>query len=280
MKPLGGPELGYNNLLDFSAALGLLMEFEDPAAVVIKHTNPCGVALGRSVGDAMEKAKACDPVSIYGGIVGVNRPLDMEVVKALAGIFVEILFAPSFETDALDELLRTKKRCRIFEVPCDRRALPPRLPEYRSVLGGLLVQATDLDDLDEAALKVVSRRAPTPGETRALRFAWRVGKHAKSNAIVLTGVDQVIGVGAGQMNRVDSARLAVMRARTMGLETRGSVCASDAFFPFRDGLDVVAEAGATAVMHPGGSLRDDEVIAAADGHGMAMVLTGMRHFRH
>ena len=280
MKPLGGPELGYNNLLDFSAALGLLMEFEEPAAVVIKHTNPCGVALGRAVGDAMEKAKACDPVSIYGGIVGVNRTLDMEVVKALAGIFVEILFAPSFAQDALDELLRTKKRCRIFEVPCDRRTLPARLPEYRSVLGGMLVQSTDLDDLDEGALKVVSKRAPTADEMRALRFAWRVGKHAKSNAIVLTSMDQVIGVGAGQMNRVDSARLAVMRARAMGLETRGSVCASDAFFPFRDGLDVVAEAGATAVMHPGGSLRDEEVIAAADAHGMAMVLTGMRHFRH
>jgi phosphoribosylaminoimidazolecarboxamide formyltransferase/IMP cyclohydrolase len=280
MKPLGGPELGYNNLLDFSAALGLLMELEEPAAVVIKHTNPCGAALGRSVGDAMEKAKACDPVSIYGGIVGVNRTLDMAVVKALAGIFVEILFAPSFAPDALDELLRTKKRCRIFEVPCDRRTLPARLPEYRSVLGGMLVQSTDLDDLDEGALKVVSKRAPTAEEMRALRFAWRVGKHAKSNAIVLTSADQVIGVGAGQMNRVDSARLAVMRARAMGLETRGSVCASDAFFPFRDGLDVVAEAGATAVMHPGGSLRDEEVIAAADAHGMAMVLTGMRHFRH
>jgi phosphoribosylaminoimidazolecarboxamide formyltransferase / IMP cyclohydrolase len=280
MTFLGGPELGYNNLLDFSAALGLLMEFDDPAAVVIKHTNPCGVALARSVGDAMSKARACDPVSIYGGIVGVNRTLDMEVVKALAGIFVEILFAPAFEREALDELLRTKKRCRIFEVPCDRRALPARLPEYRSVLGGLLVQSTDLDDLDEGGLNVVSRRAPSADEMRALRFAWRVAKHAKSNAIVLTTVDQVIGVGAGQMNRVDSARLAVMRARAMGLDTRGSVCASDAFFPFRDGLDVVAEAGATAVIHPGGSLRDDEVVAAADEHGMAMVSTGMRHFRH
>ena len=151
---------------------------------------------------------------------------------------------------------------------------------FRSVLGGLLVQSTDLDDLDEGGLNVVSRRAPSADEMRALRFAWRVAKHAKSNAIVLTTVDQVIGVGAGQMNRVDSARLAVMRARAMSLDTRGSVCASDAFFPFRDGLDVVAEAGATAVIHPGGSLRDDEVVAAADEHGMAMVSTGMRHFRH
>jgi phosphoribosylaminoimidazolecarboxamide formyltransferase/IMP cyclohydrolase len=280
MKPLHGPELGYNNLLDFSAALALLLEFDDPAAVVIKHTNPCGAALGRTVGEAMVKAKASDPVSIYGGIVGVNRPLDMAVVEALSGIFVEILFAPAFEPDALEKIRRTKQKCRVFEVPCDRAALPRRLPEYRSVLGGLLAQSTDLDDAPDGALKVVSRRAPTTDELRALRFAWRVGKHAKSNAIVLTTADQVIGVGAGQMNRVDSARLAVMRARAQSLETRGTVCASDAFFPFRDGLDVVAEAGATAVMHPGGSLRDDEVIAAADEHGMAMVLTGMRHFRH
>jgi phosphoribosylaminoimidazolecarboxamide formyltransferase/IMP cyclohydrolase len=280
MKALHGPELGYNNLLDFSAALALLLEFWDPAAVVIKHTNPCGAALGRTVGDAMEKAKASDPVSIYGGIVGVNRTLDMAVVKALAGIFVEILFAPAFAPDALEELRRTKKKCRVFEVPCDRAALPGGLTEYRSVLGGLLAQATDLADLDEAALETVSKRGPTADELRALRFAWRVAKHAKSNAIVLTTADQVIGVGAGQMNRVDSARLAVMRARAQGLETRGTVCASDAFFPFRDGLDVVAEAGATAVIHPGGSLRDDEIVAAADEHGMAMVLTGMRHFRH
>lgn len=280
MKHLHGPELGYNNLLDFSAALSLLLEFDDPAAVVIKHTNPCGAALGRTVAEAMAKAKASDPVSIYGGIVGVNRVLDMGVVEALAGIFVEILFAASFAPDALAELRRTKKKCRVFEIPCERAALPRRMPEYRSVLGGLLAQSIDLDDLDERALNVVSKRAPTADELRALRFAWRVGKHAKSNAIVLTTADQVIGVGAGQMNRVDSARLAVMRARAQGLETRGTVCASDAFFPFRDGLDVVAEAGATAVMHPGGSLRDDEIIAAADEHGMAMVLTGMRHFRH
>jgi phosphoribosylaminoimidazolecarboxamide formyltransferase/IMP cyclohydrolase len=280
MKALHGPELGYNNLLDFSAALALLMEFDDPAAVVIKHTNPCGAALGRTVGDAMVKAKASDPVSIYGGIVGVNRTLDMAVVEALAGVFVEILFAPAFAADALEELRRTKKRCRIFEVPCDRSALPAPLTEYRSVLGGLLAQSVDVADLDPGALKTVSKRAPTADELRALRFAWRVGKHAKSNAIVLTTADQVIGVGAGQMNRVDSARIAVMRARAQHLETRGTVCASDAFFPFRDGVDVVAEAGVTAVVHPGGSLRDEEVVAAADEHGIAMVLTGVRHFRH
>jgi len=204
----------------------------------------------------------------------------MAVVQALSGIFVEILFAPAYAPDALEELQRTKKKCRVFTVPCDRRSLPAGLAEYRSVLGGLLAQSTDQADLDPAQLKVVSRRAPTEAETRALRFAWRVGKHAKSNAIVLTTADQVVGVGAGQMNRVDSARLAVMRAREVGLPTEGTVCASDAFFPFRDGLDVVAKAGATAAIQPGGSLRDEDVIAAADEHGMAMVFTGIRHFRH
>jgi len=280
MKQLHGPELGYNNALDFSAALGLLLEFDEPAAVVIKHTNPCGTALGATVGEAMARAKACDPVSIYGGIVGVNRTLDMAVVQALAGIFVEILFAPAYAPDALDELRKTKKKCRVFEVPCDRASLPTRLPEYRSVLGGLLAQSTDLTDLDPATLKTVTKRAPTAAEMVALRFAWRVGKHAKSNAIVLTTADQVVGVGAGQMNRVDSARIAVMRAREVGLATAGAVCASDAFFPFRDGFDVVADAGITAVIQPGGSLRDNEVIAAADERGIAMVLTGLRHFRH
>jgi phosphoribosylaminoimidazolecarboxamide formyltransferase / IMP cyclohydrolase len=280
MKQLHGPELGYNNVLDFSAALGLLLEFDEPAAVVIKHTNPCGTALGRTVGEAMARAKACDPVSIYGGIVGVNRPLDMAVVQELAGIFVEILFAPAFAPDALEELRRTKKKCRVFEVPGDRASLPAHLAEYRSVLGGLLVQSTDLADLEPAELRTVTKRAPTPAETTALRFAWRVAKHAKSNAIVLATAGQVVGVGAGQMNRLDSARLAVMRACEVGLATEGSVCASDAFFPFRDGLDVVAAAGATAAIQPGGSLRDAEVIAAADERGMAMVFTGIRHFRH
>ncbi len=280
LKQLHGPELSFNNLLDFSAALELLLEFEEPAAVVIKHTNPCGAALGATAGEAMRKAKASDPVSIYGGTVGVNRTLDMEVVKELSGIFVEILFAPTYDPAALEEIRRTKQKARVFELLCDRSALPPQLIEYRTVLGGLLAQSGDLEDLDERALTVVSRRAPTEAEQAALRFAWRVAKHAKSNAIVLATRDQVIGVGAGQMNRVDAARVAVMRARELGLETASTVCASDAFFPFRDGLDVVARAGATAVIHPGGSLRDAEVIAAADLHGMAMVTTGIRHFRH
>jgi phosphoribosylaminoimidazolecarboxamide formyltransferase/IMP cyclohydrolase len=277
MRQLHGPELGYNNLLDFSEALSLLLEFSEPAAVAIKHTNPCGVAVASTVGAAMALAKASDPISIYGGIVGVNRELDMAVVAELAGIFVEILFAPAFAGDALEELRRAKKRCRVLEVPCAR---PADVVEHRSVPGGLLAQSADLVDLDEAALRTVSRRAPTAEELAGLRFAWKVAKHTKSNAIVLARRGQVVGVGAGQMNRLDSARLAVMRAGEAGFATRGTVCASDAFFPFRDALDVVARAGATAVIHPGGSLRDEEVIAAADEHQMAMVTTGIRHFRH
>jgi phosphoribosylaminoimidazolecarboxamide formyltransferase/IMP cyclohydrolase len=280
MRQLHGPELGYHNVLDFSAALGLLREFSDPAAVVIKHTNPCGAAVADTVGVAMARARAADPVSIYGGIVGVNRTLDLPVVAELAGIFVEILFAPAFAPEALEELRRTKKKARIFEIPCDGGDRSAPVTEYRSVLGGLLAQSADTADLDEGALRTVSNRAPTDEERAALRFAWRVAKHSKSNAIVLAARDRVIGVGAGQMNRVDSARIAVMRARALGLPTQGTVCASDAFFPFRDALDVVAEAGATAVIHPGGSLRDDEVLAAANEHGMAMLVTGLRHFRH
>jgi phosphoribosylaminoimidazolecarboxamide formyltransferase/IMP cyclohydrolase len=278
LRQLHGPELGYNNLLDLSAALGLLLEFEDPAAVVVKHTNPCGVARGTTVAEAMARAKESDPVSIYGGIVGVNRQLDMGVVAALSGIFVEILFAPVFAPDALEELRRTKKKCRVLELPWPPG--PVGSIELRSVRGGVLAQSSDDATLDPAALHVVSRRQPTAEERAALGFAWRVAKHVKSNAIVLATRDQVIGVGAGQMNRVDSARLAVLRAAEAKLSPRGAVCASDAFFPFRDGLDVVARAGITAVIQPGGSLRDAEVTAAADEHGMAMIFTGIRHFRH
>lgn len=272
-----GPELGYNNLLDLSAALAMLLEFDEPAAVVVKHTNPCGVAVADTAAAALEKAKASDPVSIYGGIVGVNRTLDMAAVEALSGIFIEVLFAPAFAPGALQALQRTKARCRVLEVPCERRAGGA---EYRSVLGGVLAQSPDEADLDPAALRTVTRRAPSPEEMQALRFAWRVAKHVKSNAVVLTSRDQVIGIGAGQMNRLDSARLAVSRAREFGLKTEGAVCASDAFFPFRDGLDTVARAGVRAVIQPGGSVRDAEVIAAADEHGLAMVFTGLRHFRH
>jgi phosphoribosylaminoimidazolecarboxamide formyltransferase/IMP cyclohydrolase len=279
LRQLHGPELGYNNLLDASATVGLLREFEEPGAVVVKHSNPCGAATGSTAGAAMARAKASDPVSIYGGIVGVNRLCDMSVVAELAGIFVEVLLAPAFAPDALEELRRTKKKCRVLQVACHRGAAAGGR-ELRSVAGGVLVQTADALDLDESRLTVVTRRTPAAAETAALRFAWQVAKHVKSNAIVLARDGQVVGVGAGQMNRLDSARLAVARAREAGLSTEGAVCASDAFFPFRDGLDAVAAAGVTAVIQPGGSLRDDEVVAAADGHGIAMVFTGIRHFRH
>ncbi len=280
LRRLHGPELSYNNLLDLAGGLGLLLEFSEPAAVVVKHTNPCGAAVGPDVVAAFERARASDPVSIYGGIVGVNRPVDRRLVDTLAGILLEILFAPSFEPDALDELRRTKKKLRVLEVSLGRPPAGPPVLEVRSVPGGILIQEADLVALDPVTLHVASRRQPTPAEWRALRFAWKVAKHVKSNAIVLATEDQVLGVGAGQMSRVDAARLAVMRGREHGHKLAGAAVASDAFFPFRDGLDVVAEAGATAAIHPGGSIRDEEIVAAANEHGMAMVTTGIRHFKH
>ena len=280
LRQLHGPELSYNNLLDLAAARGLLIELDEPAVVVVKHTNPCGAAVGPDVVTAFERARASDPVSIYGGIVGINRPVDRRLVAALSGILLEILFAPAFERDALDELRATKKKLRVIELPVGRPPAGPPPLEVRSVPGGLLVQEADLAGFDPVAARVVSRRQPTPAEWRALRFAWKVVKHVKSNAIVLASEEQVLGVGAGQMSRVDAARLAVMRAREHGHKLGGAAAASDAFFPFRDGLDVVAEAGATAVIHPGGSIRDEEIVAAGDQHGMAMVTTGIRHFKH
>src|SRR5215475_11305267 len=231
-------------------------------------------AFYRAAGPATGLAAA---EQLHGPELSYNNLLDW---SAALGLLLEILFAPDYAPDALEELRRTKKKCRVLRLPCHAAEYPHHVRDLRSVWGGLLVQEADLTDLDPAAVTVVSKRAPTPEESRALRFAWRVAKHAKSNAIVLTGADQVVGVGAGQMNRVDSARIAVLRAKANGLETKGTVCASDAFFPFRDGLDVVAEAGVTAVIHPGGSLRDEEVVKAADEHGLAMVVCGIRHFKH
>ncbi|HEY2775760.1 MAG TPA: bifunctional phosphoribosylaminoimidazolecarboxamide formyltransferase/IMP cyclohydrolase [Candidatus Binatia bacterium] len=280
-RVLQGKELSYNNIVDADAALQLVMEFDEPVCVAIKHTNPCGVATGRDPRDCFEKARRCDPVSIFGGIVGLNREVDLAAAEAMKDVFLEIVLAPSFTADALALFGSTKKlqAVRLLEVD-------PRVKggsdafDMKRVLGGLLVQSRDLVPSRAADCKVATRRAPTGAELRALDFAWKVCKHAKSNTIVLAHEDHVVGVGAGQMSRVDSARLAVARAREHGLELKGCVAASDAFFPFRDGLDVIAAAGAVAVIQPGGSLRDGEVIAAADEHGMAMVMTGVRHFRH
>jgi phosphoribosylaminoimidazolecarboxamide formyltransferase/IMP cyclohydrolase len=281
-RQLQGKELSFNNIIDANAAVELVQAFDDTAAVAIKHTNPCGVATSTvSLADAFRKARACDPVSIFGGIVGCNRPVDGETAKELAEVFLEIVIAPGFTADALALFASTPrfKNVRLLEIPVladyERRGV-----DLKRVVGGLLVQDRDLARVPAADAKVVTKRLPTPAELAALDFSWRVCKMVKSNAIVFAREDRVIGVGAGQMSRVDAARLAVMRAETLGLETQGSVVASDAFFPFRDGLDVAAEAGATAVIQPGGSVRDKDVIQAADEHGMAMVFTGMRHFRH
>jgi phosphoribosylaminoimidazolecarboxamide formyltransferase/IMP cyclohydrolase len=275
---LQGKELSFNNIVDANAALELVKEFRETVAVAIKHTNPCGVATSKvSLADALRKCRACDPVSIFGGIVGINREVDAETAEQLKEIFLEIVIAPAFSAEAR-KILSAKKNVRLLEVPFAE--YQPSGLDMKKVVGGMLVQDRDLGRLDMRECKVLSKRKPTDAELRALDFAWKVCKHAKSNTIVLAREDSVVGVGAGQMSRVDSARLAVMRAQTNKLSTQGTVVASDAFFPFPDALVVCAEAGATAVAHPGGSIRDQEVVDAADQHGMAMVLTGMRHFRH
>ncbi len=285
-RQLQGKELSFNNIVDANAALELLKEFDEITAVAVKHTNPCGVATStHSLAEAFRKARACDPVSIFGGIVGLNREVDAETAQEVLDLykegFIEILLAPGFSSAALDMLASSKRllNIRLMEIPTIAQSAPARY-ETKYVVGGMLLQDRDLGKIRIEECQVVTQRKPTGDEYRALDFAWRVCKHVKSNAIVLAKSDQVIGVGAGQMSRVDSAKVAVLRACDLGLETHGTVVASDAYFPFRDGLDVAAHAGATAVIQPGGSLRDKESIAAADEHGMAMIFTGMRHFRH
>lgn len=283
-KQLQGKALSYNNIVDANAAFELLKEFDETAAVAIKHTNPCGVATSTdSLVDAFRKTHACDPISIFGGIVGLNREVDESTAQEILDlkVFLEIIIAPSYATKALDILASSKRmqNTRIMEIPDLADAQPARY-EAKPIVGGLLYQERDTGHVNVRDCQVVTKRQPTDAEYQALAFAWRVCKHVKSNAIVLTASDQVIGVGAGQMSRVDSAKIAVSRAQQIGLETAGSVVASDAFFPFRDGLDVVAKAGATAAIQPGGSMRDKDLIEAADEHGMAMIMTGMRHFRH
>jgi phosphoribosylaminoimidazolecarboxamide formyltransferase / IMP cyclohydrolase len=281
LERLHGKELSHNNLLDISAAEGLAEEFPDrgPAAVVIvKHMNPCGVGMGETVGEAWRKALATDPEAASGGIVAVNRTIEPADAAEIDSIFTEVLIAPGYSAAAL-ELFQKKKNRILIRRKRLVRELPPPL-EIRSVPGGLLVQDPDRVDLDPAGIKVATRRGPTAEEMEALRFAFRVAKHVKSNAIVFAGRDRTLGIGAGQMSRVDSVRLAAAKAGRAGLSLSGSVVASDAFFPFADGLIAAAEAGATAAIQPGGSKRDAEVISAADERGMAMVFTGIRHFRH
>ena len=275
-KQLQGKELSFNNLVDLDACWELAQELkpgehDEPAVAIIKHTNPCGAATGKTVLEAYQKALACDPVSAFGGVIGINQVVDADAAEEIAKLFVEAIAAPGF-TDAARERFAAKKNLRLVEI----HAAPPR-PVLKQVSGGLLLQDADTGRIAESELKVVTWRPPTADELRSLIFAWRVCKHVKSNAIVYARDGQTVGIGAGQMSRVDAARFGAMKAV---LPLQGTVAASDAFFPFPDGLEAVAQAGATAVIQPGGSVKDQDVIAAADKLGIAMVFTGMRHFRH
>ncbi len=270
---LSGKEMSFNNYVDAEAAWQLACDFRDTACAIIKHTNPAGVGLGETPAAAYTKALATDPVSAFGGIVAFNRTVDLPAAQEVTKIFTEVVIAPDYDVAAL-QLLQTKKNLRVIRMSAGEQTSEL---EFRQISGGMLVQTKDVHELRKEDLKVVTERQPTDEEIRALLFAWTVCKHTKSNAIVYARVDQTVGVGAGQMSRVDSVKIGAMRAQ---LPVAGSVLASDAFFPFRDGLDEAARHGITAVIEPGGSVRDDEVIAAANEHGLAMVFTGVRHFKH
>jgi phosphoribosylaminoimidazolecarboxamide formyltransferase / IMP cyclohydrolase len=276
-RQLQGKELSYNNLLDLHAVWELVAEFAEPVVVIVKHNTPCGVATADALVDAYTRARDADPVSAFGGIIGLNRPLDPETARAIASTFAEAVIAPSYAPEAL-RLLADKKNLRVIEPPAGAAASPadPGF-EVRRVSGGMLVQERDGVVPDPPEFRTVTRRSPTAAERRALRFAWTVVKHVKSNAIVLADEHATLGIGAGQMSRVDAVTLAVAKA---GATAAGAVLASEAFFPFRDGVDAAAAAGIAAIIQPGGSVRDTEAIAAADEYGLAMVFTGVRHFRH
>jgi phosphoribosylaminoimidazolecarboxamide formyltransferase / IMP cyclohydrolase len=270
-RQLQGKELSYNNIVDLQAAWDLAQEFDESACAIIKHTNPCGTATGKTLAEAYRRALECDPVSAFGGVIGVNRPVDAAAATEMAKLFLEVIAAPVFD-EAAQAIFAAKKNLRLVEVPPGQQSRV-----LKNISGGILVQDADLHKLSESDLKVVTKRAPTVEETRALLFAWKVCKHVKSNAIVYARDGQTVGVGAGQMSRVDSCRIGAMRAQ---LPLQGTVAASDAFFPFPDGVEEIAKAGATAIIQPGGSVRDEEAIAAADRLGLAMIFTGVRHFRH
>jgi phosphoribosylaminoimidazolecarboxamide formyltransferase/IMP cyclohydrolase len=274
-KQLQGKELSYNNFVDLEAARSLAGEFQRPAAVIIKHNNPCGAAEQEALLDAYLKAYACDPVSAFGGVLAFNRVVDAATAGEVAKLFVECIVAPGFADEA-KEIFAAKKNLRLLELPAGGLE-PDRELQLKRILGGMLVQQPDLGALSDNELRTVTKCAPSPEEVRTMRFAWKVAKHVKSNAIVFAKEGATLGVGAGQMSRVDSVRIAVMKAQS---PLQGSVVASDAFFPFPDGVEEAAKAGAVAVIQPGGSVRDNEVIAAADRLGLAMVFTGMRHFLH
>ena len=273
-----GKELSYNNIVDLDAAWCLVRDLARPGVAIIKHANPCGAAEGASLREALVSARCCDPVSAFGGVYAFNEAVDRVTAETLvADFFVECAIAPSWDAGAL-EVLAGKKNVRVLEgeLPPERRDGK----EWKRVTGGLLVQDWDDGPDDREAWRIVTKRTPTDREAAALAFAWRVTRHVKSNAIVFTAQDRTLAIGAGQSSRVDSVELCVLKAKKHGLSLAGSAVGSDAFFPFRDGVDAAAAAGATAVIQPGGSVRDDEVVAAADEHDMAMILTGRRHFRH
>jgi len=274
---LQGKELSYNNIADADAALTLVRMFREPCAVIVKHANPCGVAVGATLAEAYEKAKATDPVSAFGGIIGFNREVDGETAMAVAELFAEVILAPAFSVDA-QRILAGKKNLRLLMLaafPASATSL-----EFKKVAGGVLVQDQDTRTDEDKKFKVVTKRQPTADEWAALRFGWKTVRYVKSNAIVYCCADRTIGIGAGQMSRVGASLLAIAKAQRAGLSIKNTVVASDAFFPFPDGVEAAAEAGASAVIQPGGSVRDAEVIAAADRHNLAMVFTGIRHFRH
>lgn len=275
-EKLHGKELSYNNILDISAAANLMAEFTKPTVAILKHTNPCGVGTDSDLREAWEKAFATDKQAPFGGIIICNRPITPALAKSISEIFSEVIIAPDFESDAR-ALLQKKKNLRLMRL---LKPLTQNGRDVRSVIGGLLVQDSDSADIPDLEHKVVSSRPPTKDEIEAMEFGWRVVKHVKSNAIVYAGKDRTLGIGAGQMSRVDSSRIAVWKAQEAGLSLKGSAVCSDAFFPFPDGLIAAAEAGATAAIQPGGSVRDAEVIQAADERHVSMVFTGTRHFRH
>jgi phosphoribosylaminoimidazolecarboxamide formyltransferase/IMP cyclohydrolase len=274
-RQLQGKELSYNNIVDLEAAWNLILEFEEPACCVIKHTNPCGTAIGTSLREAYLKAYETDPISAFGSVIAVNRSVGADTATELAKLFVEAVIAPGYDSEAA-KILSAKKNLRLISMGLPEATMPGTRFEMKRVTGGILVQESDNVSLGPE-LRQVTRREPTEKERTDLYFAWRVAKHVKSNAIVLAEGGRTIGVGAGQMSRVDSVKLSIQKANP---GAKGAVMGSDAFFPFRDGIDEAARAGVTAVIQPGGSVRDNEVIQAADEHGMAMIFTGLRHFKH
>jgi phosphoribosylaminoimidazolecarboxamide formyltransferase/IMP cyclohydrolase len=287
-RKLNGREMSYNNMVDAETALEMLIDLSEydgvktdkPLSVIVKHANPCGVAYGAKLEEAYRKSFATDPKSAFGGVIGFDRPVDVNTARSIGDSFVEVLIAPGYEPEALRLLMEKKPNRRILDIG---NLLERKDDLYsgfyqKSIFGGMMLQDYDTGDVKD--WRVVTSRTPTESETRALRFAWKVAKYIKSNALVYTTEDQTIGIGSGQVSRVDSARFGAEKAEEHGLSTSGTVAATDSFFPFRDGVDEVFHAGATAVIHPGGSIRDAEVIDAANEHGISMVFTGMRHFRH